>query len=148
MALLVQLDMSPLHGQVAIVDATWQDYPQWETGQEWVAYRAPSLVHPDRPPYPGVAVATQSDIGATGPQSVCVEVWSDYEPKGLRWVHETVLYLGNHGVDVGNFEVGESAGLTLARGEYPLQVWVDADTPEQVSRVVFVLGPPRQASVP
>ena len=29
---LLRLDVSPDHAQVALVDATWQDYPQWETG--------------------------------------------------------------------------------------------------------------------
>ena len=55
MPLLLQLDASPVESQVAIIDATWQDYPRWEPGQRWVVYLAPSLIHPDRPPFSGVA---------------------------------------------------------------------------------------------
>jgi hypothetical protein len=55
---LNKLDVHPHHAQVALVDATWQDYPQWETGDEHVVFRAASLTDPDNPPYPGFAVAT------------------------------------------------------------------------------------------
>jgi hypothetical protein len=120
-----------------------QDYPQWETGEEWVAYRAPSLICSDRPPYPGFAVATQGDMGPGGPvERARVEVWSAGEPEGLRCVHESVLHVGSHGVRVGD-QGGGMADLMLARGEYPLRVLVNADTPGLVSRVVFVLGPQR-----
>src|SRR5580693_1811031 len=64
---LHKLDVHPHHAQVALVDATWQDYPQWETGDEHVVFRAASLTDPDNPPYPGFAVATQPDIGPDGP---------------------------------------------------------------------------------
>jgi hypothetical protein len=92
---LLQLDVSPLDAQVAIIDATWQDYPQWEAGEEWVAYRAPSLIHVAGPSHPGIAVATQGDMGDDGPRMVCVEVWSACEPEDLRCVHETVLRVGD-----------------------------------------------------
>jgi hypothetical protein len=142
-AALLQVDVSPLDAQVVIIDATWQDYPQWETGEEWVAYRAPSLICSDRPPYPGFAVATQGDMGPGGPvERARVEVWSAGEPEGLRCVHESVLHVGSHGVRVGD-QGGGMADLMLARGEYPLRVLVNADTPGLVSRVVFVLGPQR-----
>lgn len=137
---LLQLDVSPLDAQVALVDATWQDYPHWETGEEWVAYRAPSLISPDRPPYPGFVVATRGDLGPDDPRGVRVEVWSGDEPTGLRCVHENILWVGNHGVFVGNDQGAHMAKLMLARGEYALRVLVDADRPSDVSRVVFALG--------
>jgi hypothetical protein len=134
------LDVTPLSAQVAILDATWQDYPEWEGDERWVAFRAKSLIDPDNPPYPGIAVATRSDAGPDGPRQVRVEVWSEGVPRGLRCVHETVLSVGGHGVLVGNDDSGELTELKLAEGDHPLQVWVDADAPAFVSRVVFLLG--------
>jgi hypothetical protein len=141
MPALVQVDVLPYEAQVALVHAAWQDYPRWEPGDKWVAYRAPSLIHPDSPPYPGVAVATRDAAGPDGPLQVRVEVWAEDEPPGLRCVHETVLAVGSQGVNVGNvYASGGSQRLMLARGAYPLKVLVDADRPDQVSRVAFVIG--------
>jgi hypothetical protein len=141
MPVIAQLDVAPIEAQVVILDTTWQDYPRWESGDEWVAYRAPSLVHPDEPPYPGLAVATRSDIGPAGPQTVRVEVWQDEDPEGLHLVHRTTLSVSSsHGVMVGNQFGGRDQTLGLEGGAYPLSVWVDGITPETVSRVVFVLG--------
>ena len=139
---LLKLDVRPHYAQVALVDATWQDYPQWETGEEQVVFRAESLTDPDNPPYPGFAVATQPDIGPDGPRTVRVEVWSDGEPAGLRCVHQSVLHVGSHGVLVGNDQSGSMTELALARGEYRLRVLVDAETTRDVSRVVFALSEP------
>lgn len=137
---LIQLDVSPHDSQVALVDATWQDYPQWETGEEQVVFRAPSLIAPDQPPYPGFAVATQADIGPDGPRKVRVEVWSGEEPGGLHCIHQNVLCVGRAGVLVGNDPSGTMTKLTLARGQYALRILVDAETPYAVSRVVFALS--------
>jgi hypothetical protein len=137
---LLKLDVRPHYAQVALVDATWQDYPQWETGDEQVVFGAESLTDPDNPPYPGFAVATQPDIGPDGPCTVRVEVWSDGEPAGLRCVHQSVLRVGSHGVLVGNDQSGSMTELALARGEYRLRVFVDAETTRDVSTVVFALS--------
>lgn len=140
MAVLLQLDVYPMESEVGLIDATWQDYPQWESGEEWVACRAPSLINPDRPPYPGFVVATRGYAGDGGPRTVRVEVWSGDEPAGLRCVHESVLAVGSHGVIVGDDSTGGQEALVLDRGEYPIRVLVDADKPDEVSRVVFALG--------
>jgi hypothetical protein len=137
---LAQLDVSPCDAQVALIDATWQDYPQWDTGEEQVVFRAPSLIAPDKPPYPGFAVATQADIGPDGPRKVRVEVWSDDEPDELLRIHQSVLYVGSAGILVGSDQSGGMTNLMLGRGEYALRILVDAETPREVSRVVFVLG--------
>jgi hypothetical protein len=139
---LLQIDVRPHHAQVALVDATWQDYPQWETGQEQVVFRAESLTDPDNPPYPGFAVATRPDAGPDGARTVRVEVWSDGEPAGLRCIHQSVLHVGGRGVLVGNDQSGSMTELALARGEYRLRVLVDAETSRDVSRVVFALSEP------
>jgi hypothetical protein len=136
---LLALDVTPLHAQVALVDATWQDYPQWESGDEWVAFRAESLSHPDSTPYPGFAVATRSDLGESGPQAVTVEVWIGTRPLGLRKVHQSILSVGGHGVLVGNAETGFTK-LDLPRGEHHTEIRVNAGQPADVSRVVFVVG--------
>ena len=129
MTVLLKLDVRPHYAQVALVDATWQDYPQWETGEEQVVFCAESLTDPDNPPYPGFAVATQPDIGpGGGPRTVLVEVWSDGEPAGLRCVHQSVLQVGSHGVLIGNHQSGSMTELALARGEYRLRVLVNAET--------------------
>jgi hypothetical protein len=138
--MLLQLDVRPHHAQVALVDATWQDYPQWETGEEQVVFHAESLTDPDNPPYPGFAVATQADIGPDGPRTVRVEVWADGEPAGLRCAHQSVLHVGSHGVLVGNDQSGSMTELALARGEYRLRVLVDAEKTRDVSRVAFALS--------
>ncbi|ONI76539.1 hypothetical protein BWI15_04315 [Kribbella sp. ALI-6-A] len=69
-----------------------------------------------------------------------MEVWSEGGPQELRFVHETALSIGGHEVLVGNEDSGELTELALTQGDYPLQVWVDADAPALVSRVVFLLG--------
>jgi hypothetical protein len=139
---LLQLDVRPHNAQVALLDATWQDYPQWETGDEPVVFRAESLTDPDNPPYPGFAVATQPDTGPDGSRTVRIEIWSDAEPAGLLCIHQSVLHVGSHGVLVGNDQSGSMTQLALARGEYPLRILVDAETTPDVSRVVFALGEP------
>lgn len=59
----------PLHAQVALVDATWQDYPQWETGDERVAYKAPPLIHADDPPNPGGSPLRRARTSTEAPSS-------------------------------------------------------------------------------
>jgi hypothetical protein len=48
--------------------------------------------------------------------------------------------VGSHGVLVGNDQSGSMTELALARGEYRLRVFVDAETTRNVSRVVFALS--------
>jgi hypothetical protein len=138
MAQVVAVEVDPLDAQVALLDATWQDYPQWETSNRWVAYKAASLLRPDQPPYPGFAVATRPDTGPTGPQTVVVEVWIGSPPAGLRMVHASVLVVGRAGIVVGTDAT--PTRLELAPGSYPVQIWVDAARPEDVARVVFALS--------
>lgn len=140
MTLLLSLDVTPLGSEVALVDNTWPGYPEWEPDEKWVAFRDLTLVDPEHPPYPGIAVATQGHTGPDGPRTVHVEVWSAEEPPGLRCVHQTVLSVGSHGLLVGNDESGQTGKVTLPRGNYPLKVLVNADTPDEVSSVVFALG--------
>jgi hypothetical protein len=139
---LLQLDVSPHYAQVALLDPTWPDYPQWETGQEQVVFRAESLTDPGKPPYPGFAVATRPDWGPDGACTVRVEVWSDSEPAGLRCIHQSVLHVGSHGVLVGNDQSGSMTELALAEGEHRLRIFVDAEASRDVSRVVFALSEP------
>jgi hypothetical protein len=140
----MQLDVLPYQGEVSIIHAAWQDYPRWEPGNSWVAFRAPMLSHPDTPPYPSVVVAAQPLPGPDGPREVRVEVWAEDEPTGLHCVHETVLAVGSVGVNVGNQHGGGLKCLRLDRGKYPFRVLVDADRPEDVTRVVFWIGQRRE----
>jgi hypothetical protein len=111
--------------------------------------RAPSLNNPDRPPYPGVVVATQDVAGPEGARSVRVEVWTGDEPAEVHCVHETVLWVGTHGVYVGNDQgPGAWERLMLEWGDHPLRVLVDADRPDQVTRVIFALGQHRTRPLP
>lgn len=144
--MLLKLDVSPLHAQVALVDATWPDYPQWETGDKPVVFRAESLSDPDNPPDPGFAVATRPDMGPDGPRLVLVEAWSGDEPTELHCAHQSVLHVGNNGVIVGNELAGTIARLMLSHGQYPLRILVDAEARGEVSRVVFALDEPNPAS--
>jgi hypothetical protein len=142
MPALLQVDVLPHESQVSLLHAGWQDYPRWTAEDKWVAYRAPSLSHPDSPPYPGIAVATRDITGPHGPLPVRVEVWADEEPADLHCVHVTVLAVGDQGVDVGSSvgAAGTRERLMLARGFYPLKVLVNVDRPDWVSRVVFAIG--------
>jgi hypothetical protein len=141
MSELLKVTVTPHDAQVSLLHAAWQDYPTWGERDVWVACRSPRLSHPDSPPYPGIAVATRDAAGPEGPQFVRVEVWSEEEPAGLACVHETILSVGSQGVNVGNLRgAGNRQRLMLARGLYPLKVFVDADIPGEVSRVVFVIG--------
>ena len=137
---LIAVELTPRDGQVAILDATWQDYPHWESSDEWVAFKALSLIHPDHPPYPGFAVATRGDVSRQGPHSVIVEVWCQEAPTGLHEVHRSVLAVGAHGIEVGNEDSGHLTSLDISRGQYDLQVWVDGDKPDRVALVAFVLS--------
>jgi hypothetical protein len=149
MAVLLELNVVPFGSEVALVDRTWQDYPRWEDGQKWVAFRAPSLVHPDKPPYSGFVVATRSGgerdwqqrpgKQRRGKPTVRVEVRLGLGPPELNCVHESVLAVSSHGVWVGNQDGGGSQNLELNDGNYPIRILVDAGTPDQVSRVVFAL---------
>jgi hypothetical protein len=140
MPALLQLDVLPHEAEVGIIHAAWQDYPEWGPEDLWVAFRARMLSHPDSPPYPGIVVATRDLTGSSGPRCVRVEVWTEDEPSGLRCVHQTMLPVGSVGVNVGNHHGGGKERLMLARGDYPLRILVDADRPDQVARVVFVVG--------
>lgn len=84
MAVVISLAVLPLHAQVALLDATWQDYPGWDAGNETVAFRAPSLLNPDGPAYPGFAVATRPDTADGRLQEVQVEVWTGQHPDGMH----------------------------------------------------------------
>lgn len=151
MPALLAFDVRPFAAEVALLDATWQDYPQWEPEDTWVAYHAPSLINQDSPPYPGVVVATSDLARPDDRRSVRVEVWTADEPTGLHCVHETVLVVSSHhGVYVGTGGAprGRSEQLTLPAGEYPLRVLVDASRPDQVTRVVFGFGPHRARQRP
>jgi hypothetical protein len=139
---LLQLDVSPHCAQVALVDATWRDHPQWETGQEQVVFGAESLTDPGNSSSPGFAVATRPDWGPDGACTVRVEVWSDDEPAGLRCIHQGVMHVGSQGVVVGNDQSGSMTELALAAGEHRLRIFADAEASRDVSRVVFVLSEP------
>lgn len=140
MPLLLRKEVHPSLGQVAMVDATWQDYPEWLQDDKWVAYRAQSLINPDSPPHPGVAVATRLSGGERGGRGVVVEVWEGTPPTDVHLVHAMTLHVGRVGVEVGDVIDGDSSRVPIPPGEHPLGIWVDADSPLEVGRVVFVLG--------
>ena len=142
MTVLLQLDVSPHCAQVALVDSTWRDHPQWETGQEQVVFGAESLTDPGNSSSPGFAVATRPDWGPDGACTVRVEVWSDDEPAGLRCIHQGVMHVGSQGAVVGNDQSGSMTELALAAGEHRLRIFADAEASRDVSRVVFVLSEP------
>lgn len=143
MPLLVSFDVTPLLGQVAIVDALSTDFPEW--GEDpWVAYRSPSAADPDSPPFPGVAVAAGGPPHDGGPVPVAVRLLRDERPTDRRLVHRTSLKVQGREVIVGN-EMSQTRRVPCPRGVYPLEVWVDADRPEEVSAVDFVVWPTSQA---
>src|SRR5262245_9621098 len=113
----------------------------WDSvDNEWVAFKAPSLISSEQPPYPGFAVRTRSEYGSDGPQTVMVEVWSKQTPPGLNVIHRSTLAIGGHGLVIGN-EDSRLEYLDLPRGCLPILIAVDATRPDQVARVVFVLEP-------
>jgi hypothetical protein len=133
MTVLLRRRVTPDDGQVALLDAVWQDCPEVEGDGAWVWLRAPSLTHPDSPPYPGIAVATRRD------GQVDVEVLRDERPTGLRQVHATTLVLGDHGADLEHETADKLAERDLPPGYYDLEVWVDATRPREVAQVAFAL---------
>jgi hypothetical protein len=139
--LLMSAELAPAHAQVCIVNSAWQDYPQWTTGGEAVAYRANSLVDPDNPPFPGFAVATRPDAGPGSSGQVLVQVLRDEVPSNLVLIHRSQLYISDQGVDVGNVESG-LVHVDLPRGTWGLEIWTDSERPADVSRVTFVLAQP------
>jgi hypothetical protein len=135
--MLKAIDVTPHHGQVALLDATWQDYPEWEAGNETVAYKAESLIDPDSPPYPGFAVAARSDPRERR-ATVKVELWASDRPFGLRLIHESVLSVGRAGVVIGD-DGYSMLNVEVPTGKWAIEIWTDADHPSEASRVVFVL---------
>jgi hypothetical protein len=135
--MLASLDVGPLHAQVALLDATWQDYPEWDIGDEEVAYRASSLMHPESPPYPGFAVATRPDFDNGKPQKVRVELWIEDHPATLRLIHVNRLYVGRAGVEIGSD--ADSIVVDVPPGDWQIEIWVDGAQPSSVARVVFAL---------
>jgi len=139
--LLLSREVSPIAAQVCILDSECQFYPSWDSGEEPVAYRTFGLVDPDNPPYPGFAVATRPDLGPPPCGPVVVAVLRDEVPPDLTLIHSSVLYVGDHGVDVGNEQSGLT-GVDLPRGCWPLQIWTDSTTTAEVGRVTFVVSTP------
>jgi hypothetical protein len=136
--MIASLDVAPVLGQVALVDATSPDFPEWGD-DPWVAYRSPSAGDPEQPPFPGVAVAAGGGSGGE-PRPVSVRLLKSERPTGLRMVHRTWLRVGGHGLVVGN-EMSQTRRVAFARGVYPLEVWVDAARPDDVGAVAFVVWP-------
>ena len=87
-SVLASVEVVPIHAQVCLLEATWQDYPQWESGDEAVAFKSPSLVDPDRPPYPGFAVATRSDLSDGHASQVLVELHAEVTARHHQGSHE------------------------------------------------------------
>ncbi len=134
---LALLEVGPLHAQVALLDATWQDYPEWDSSDEEVAYKASSLTHPESPPYPGFAVATRPDLDNGSPQTVQVELWIEDRPTALRSIHVNRLYVGRAGVEIGSD--AHSVLVDVPAGEWQIEIFVDGTNPSSVGHVVFVL---------
>jgi hypothetical protein len=117
------------------------ELPIWQhSGDEPVAFTAPSLTHPDSPPFPGFAVATRPDFRGGESQDVAVLVQVGERPD-LTLIHMSVLYVGRAGVKVGNTDSGLTH-INLRTGDWPIEIWVDATDPAEVSCVVFVLTEP------
>ena len=136
--MLACLDVPPSADGVALLDATWQDYPRWESDDDAVAFKAPSLTDPDSPPYPGFAVATRPHSDSDRAQVVRVELWAGRSPHGLRLLHSSVLYVGGAGVELGNAE-NSLIHAEVPAGDWDIEIWVDSDRDHAVRRVAFVL---------
>jgi len=124
---LASVEIVPLHAQVALLDASWQDYPEWQSGNEDVA------VGPG-----GFAVATRPDVDALGAHTIRVDVHRDTRPDGMRLVHRGALTVGAKGILVGNL-AGE-VPIELSPGRWAVEIWVDAERPNSVGHVVFVVA--------
>jgi hypothetical protein len=85
-------------------------------------------------------VATRPDFQDGDSQNVAVLVQVGDRPD-LTLIHTSVLHVGRAGVEVGNTDSGLTH-LNLRRGDWPIEIWVDAADPAEVSRVVFVLTEP------
>jgi len=88
-------------------------------------------------------MATRGMTRSGDKRTVRIEVWQGSEPPSLLCVHQTILAVGSVGVSVGNHHGGGTKRLKLARGDYPLRVLVDADKPQDVTRVVFAVSKAR-----
>lgn len=131
----------PVGAIVTIADAECQFEPSWRRGRTLVDHDIFGLVDPEHPPYPSFAVATrrEADVPNSGP--VTVTVLCDEAPDDLIPIHSSVLYVGGHGVLVGN-ERSIAAEVDLAEGCWPLQIWTDSPEPDEVARVSFVVSTP------
>src|SRR3954451_13734474 len=128
-SVLASVEILPLHAQVALLDASWQDYPEWQDGNEDVAVGSG-----------GFAVATRPDVDDLATGTVRVDVQIDGQPDGMRLVHNGAMTVGAKGILVGNFEAGVMP-IELPPGPWAVEIWVDAERPHLVSHVVFVVAP-------
>lgn len=132
---LVSLWAREPNGVVELVDAAWQDGPEWRRTDTWVACWGPSLIT-DAPPYPGVAVRT-IDSRTTPGRALRVQVQHDAPQSPLHPVAATVLRIGPAGAYLG---VGAtSLDVPLPAGDYDAEIWVDAPEPRLVSHVAIWL---------
>jgi hypothetical protein len=126
-------DIFPLHAQVSILNADWQDYPDWGDGTGRVALGGTGGGA-------GVAVATALDVGPDGTRRIRMEIWDrgdDPAASGLVRLHNGPLSIPVHGIRVGNEESNDIHSPEFKPGIYWLEVW--AEERRETERVVFVL---------
>jgi hypothetical protein len=126
-AALASIRVVPFHAQVALLDAGWQSYPQWEDGTEPIAISAD-----------GLAVGTRSDVDADGVGEVVVDVIVGAAPDGMRLVHRGSLAVGSEGIVVGS-GTAELVPVAVPSGDWSVDVCVDGDRTDSVGHVVFAL---------
>lgn len=132
--LLASIETPTSMDGVALLDATWQDYPRWESNDDLVAFKAPSLADPETPPYPGFAVRTR-----TAGRPISTELRVSSRPKHLWLLHENLIWIGLHGVELGNAE--DSIEVRSApSGVRRLEIWVDRKAADEIDLVAFVLS--------
>jgi len=123
-------------GSVVFQDAYWQDAPVWRQADEWATSWMGEGY--DQLGNLSSGIAIRAAGSAQRPAVVCVRVALAGEVEsGLRQVAVSHLYLS--GIAELHAE-GSTTELTLDEGVYRCEVWVDADSPEQVQRVWLMLA--------
>ena len=120
------------YSQVALFDAEDSNsYPIFETGEE-------AAVLGDK----GVTVATAND---TEIEIVVYQGKMESAPSGFH-ILSGEIQVGKQGLIIGNETTADTAQISYPSGKAAISVYVDSQSPSEVTSVVFVLDSLEQAN--
>lgn len=121
--------------EVVLLDATWQGAPAREDDNNglWVVTDTPDLVY-GGPPWPGVSIRLEAEPACTIRVTIC----GTRRLPTYRNIFSSTLIVDDHRLELETECTAVS--VPVPSGNYPIDVWVDGDTPATTSHCVISLG--------